>query len=87
MHTLGYDLISATSATTIYIAVGTADNNQMGILKLDDYWYNNDVIEWYQKYDCTADATACFPSSVLESTTNADYLYMSSIVKTTKTYN
>ena len=38
MHTLGYDLISATSATTIYMAIGTADNNQMGILKLDNDW-------------------------------------------------
>lgn len=86
MYTLGYDLISASSATSIYFALGTSDHNQMGILKLDDYNANVNIA-WYQKYDCSAGATKCFPTSILESGTNNDYIYMSSIVETSKTFN
>lgn len=87
MNTLGYDLISASSATSIYFALGTSDHSQMGLLKLDDYNANVNI-EWYQKYDCSSAGTSsCFPTSVLESGTNNDYLYMSSIVETSKTFN
>ena len=67
--------------TSMYIAVNTNDNSEMGLVRLNDFSSNGDIA-MYAYTTCT-NMTLCGITSMVLSVSSTDYVYFASMTQDT----